>query len=158
GDLDLEVNGHIITLASNEIVEKKLPHVAVQEPTPTKPGLIAQGVQPKQKGSPFQSTQLLAYDISYWIKRGPNVIVAAVRNDKSPAMFLADGMMINSDHTVSRFSTNSSWHIGEHPEASETANTRHVVQVGKDGIAPWGYLPQELARPLSFSGFATMIN
>src|SRR5262249_25534915 len=87
-----------------------------------------------------------------------NVIVAAVRNDKSPAMFLADGMMINSDHTVSRFSTNSSWHIGEHPEASETANTRHVVQVGKDGIAPWGYLPQELARPLSFSGFATMIN
>ena len=160
GDLDLEVNGHIITLSSTEIVEKRLPHLAVQEPTPAnpKPGQIAQGIQPKQKGSPFQSTQLLAYDISYWIKRGPNVIVAAVRNEKSPAMFLADGMMVNSDHTVSRFSTNSSWRIGEHPEATETANTRHVVQVGKDGIAPWGYLPQELARPLSFSGFATIFN
>src|SRR5205085_911494 len=82
----------------------------------------------------------------------------AVRNDKTPAMFLADGMMIKPDGTVSRFSTNSSWRIGEHPQAAETDGTSHVIQVGKDGIAPWGYLPQEVARPLSFSGFATMMN
>lgn len=160
GDLDLEVNGHIIALASNEVTSKRLPHVAIEEPTPTssKSGLLAQGAQPKQKGSPFQSTQLLAYDISYWIKRGPNVIVASVRNEKTPASFLADGIMIESDRAVSHFSTNSSWRIGERPEATETPTTHHVVQIGKDGIAPWGYLPQEVARPLTFSGFATMIN
>lgn len=160
GELDLEVNGHIITLASNETAAKRLPNVAIPEPTPVnaKPGMVAQGIQPKQKGSPFQATELTAYDISYWIKRGPNIIVAAVRNEKSPAMLFADGILLKSDGTVSRFSTNSTWRIGEHPENAETTSARHVTQVGKDGIAPWGYLPQEVARPLNFSGFATFIN
>jgi hypothetical protein len=161
GDLDLEVNGHIVTLASIDTGgAKKLPRLPIPEPTPenTKPGLVAQGIKPKEKGSPFQPTELSAYDISYWIKRGPNVIVAAVRNDKNPAAFLADGITVKADGTVSRFSTNQAWRIGEHPEETKTANARHVVELGKDGIAPWGYLPQEIARPLSRSGFATLVN
>ena len=30
------------------------------------------------------------------------------------------------------------------------------MQIGPDGIAPWGYLPQEMARPLDHSGFASL--
>ena len=33
---------------------------------------------------------------------------------------------------------------------------QHAIQIGPDGVAPWGYLPQELARPLDHSGFATL--
>src|SRR5947208_10537604 len=45
----------------------------------------------------LQKPTLDAYDISYWIKKGPNKIVAAVRNDQGPARFLATGFMVPKD-------------------------------------------------------------
>src|SRR6266513_1734414 len=41
----------------------------------------------------LQKPTLEAYDISYWIKKGPNTIVATVRNEQGPASFLASGFM-----------------------------------------------------------------
>jgi len=161
GDLDLAVNGHIVTLATpTSAGAKKLPHIAVTAPTPSaeKPGLVAQGLQPKEKGSPFEPTQLSAYDISYWIRRGPNTIVASVRNENAPAAFFADGFLVKSDGSLSRFATNSQWRIGEHPDRPDTVNSQTAIQIGKNGIAPWGYLPQEVGRPLVQSGFATFLN
>ncbi len=163
GDLDLEVNGHIIAAAVTATAgTKRLPHLAASEPALAYPKSVKRAQQgdlaAKEKGSPIQPPELSAYDISHWIKPGQNEIVAAVRNERSPAAFLADGFMVNPDGTVSRFSTNSSWRIGEHPEEAETVISQHAVQLGKDGVAPWGYLTQELARPLDLSGFATVIN
>jgi hypothetical protein len=163
GDLDLAVNGHIITLATTAASGgKKLPHLATMEDevespvSRTRPGREAQqGTGPlKQKGSPFQTTTLSAYDISYWVRRGPNEIVAAVRNDHVPAMLLADGFVMKADGNPSRFSTNSAWVIGNQPTAPGGAQP-HAIQVGSEGMAPYGYLPQESARTLDRSGFAT---
>ena len=160
GDLDLSVNGHIIT-ASTEIPVggKKLPHLATAEPTPREVNKAGGVINPTQssspqKGNPFQTETLAAYDISYWIEKGQNVIVAAVRSEHIPASFLANGYLVNKDNSISRFASNSAWRVGDRPGANSSAVQR-TVQTGPDGVAPWGYLPQELARPLDRSGFAT---
>jgi hypothetical protein len=162
GDLDLAVNGHLITTASTAISgAKKLPHLANTESAsaPTaKPGRLAKatGAAAKEKGSPFETTTLNAYDISYWIKRGRNVIVATVRSEHVPAALFAEGFLVSKDGTVSRFSTNSRWQVGDQADARGIPTAQHAVEIGKNGMAPWGYLPQEFARPLDRSGFATL--
>ena len=161
GDLDLAVNGHIITVASTAVSgAKKLPHLPNTEvgSAPTgKPGRSAMASgEAKESGSPFETITLDAYDISYWIKRGTNVIVAAVRSEQVPAALFAEGFLVSKDGSVSRFSTNSGWQVGDQVGGRETAAPQHPVEIGKDGIAPWGYLPQEFARPLDRSGFATL--
>jgi Dolichyl-phosphate-mannose-protein mannosyltransferase len=162
GDLDLVVNGHIITAASSAATGgKKLPHLATAEATPTQTNDLgkmvnAAGAAPKVKGSPFVSALLEAYDISYWIKRGPNVIIATVRNDQIPASLFLNGFLVKNDGDVTRFATTSSWHLGDQPEAKQGTAKQRLIEIGKDGVAPWGYLPQELARPQDRSGFATL--
>jgi hypothetical protein len=164
GDLDLAVNGHIITWASTAITGgKKLPHLAMPETTPrnpTKLGKLALEASqpPKQKGSPFQPTSLDAYDISYWMKDGPNEIVAAVRSDHVPATFYADGFIRKRDGSVSQFSSNSGWQAGtDRSGVSASSKQQHAIQMGKNGLAPWGYLPMEVARPLERSGLANLL-
>lgn len=160
GDLDLAVNGHLITVATSAVTGgKKLPHLAAIESTPApnaKFGKLSQGATPKPKGSPFQALSLSAYDISYWINSGVNVIVATVRSDHVPATLFANGFVVQKDGSVNRFSTNSSWRIGDEPQAKTSTAEQRVLQVGKDGMAPWGYLPQELARPVDLAGFASL--
>jgi hypothetical protein len=160
GDLDLSVNGHIIT-ASTEIPVggKKLPHDATAEPTPREVTKAGDVINPTlsssaQKGNPFQTETLAAYDISYWIEKGQNVIVAAVRSQHVPASFFANGYLVNKNNSISRFASNGAWRVGDRPGANSSAVQR-TVQIGPDGVAPWGYLPQELARPLDRLGFAT---
>src|SRR5881394_3237499 len=50
-----------------------------------------------------QKPTLDAYDISYWIKKGPNTIVATVRNTQGPARFLASGFMVRKDGNIQQF-------------------------------------------------------
>jgi dolichyl-phosphate-mannose-protein mannosyltransferase len=160
GDLDLEVNGHIITVASTAVSGgKKLPHLAAA-PTPTPSSKLGREMQesfqpPKEKGPPFQPTELAAYDISYWIRRGSNQIVTAVRSEHLPASLFVEGFMVKSGRDVSRFSSNSRWVVGDGAGTAKGA-AQNPVEMGKNGIAPWGYLPQELARALDRSGFATV--
>lgn len=161
GDLDLAINGHIITLASSAAGGgKKLPHLPTTEASPAeteKLGQVAQAreVAPKPKGSPFESVELAAYDVSYWIKRGQNVIVAAVRSEHIPASLFVNGFIVKRDG-IERFATNGAWRVGDQPDLEQNAAQPRVIQIGKDGVAPWGYLNQEMARPLDHSGFATL--
>ena len=104
-----------------------------------------------KKTSPLvEPAVLFAYDISPWIKEGPNLIVAAVRTDRVPAAFFANGFVVRDDGTIARFETSSAWNMGD-----RATGDQHPVEFGKDGTAPWGYLSQELARPLDRSDFAT---
>lgn len=162
GDLDLVVNGHIITAATSAVATaKKLPHLPSAQATPAETSprgnmVNPAGVTPKVKGSPFLSTLLEAYDISYWIKRGPNVIVATVRSDQIPASLFLNGFLVKNDGGVTRFATTSNWHLGDQPDAKQGKAAQHPIEIGKDGVAPWGYLPQELARPQDRSGFVAL--
>lgn len=161
GDLDLSINGHVITLASSAAKGgKKLPHLATTEATPAevnKPGQAAKAdaAPPKPKGSPFESVELSAYDVSYWIERGQNVIVAAVRCDHIPASLFVNGFIVKGDK-IDRFSTSAAWRVGDQPDSEQGAAQQRAIQLGPDGVAPWGYLFQEFARPLDHSGFASL--
>ncbi len=161
GDLDLAVNGHIVIAASTAASGgKKLPHLAEAEPTPAQalsPARVEKQMSKPAKtaGSPFQPAILSAYDISYWMRRGPNTIVATVRSDHSPAAFFADGFVGGSGDKLMRFSSNSHWMLGDESASAGNKTQAHPVQLGKSGIAPWGYLPQENARTLDHSGFAS---
>ena len=163
GDLDLVVNGHIITPATSAVTTgRKLPHVATAATTPAQTNSLGNivnpaGVTEKVKGSPFLSAILEAYDISYWIKRGPNVIIATVRSDQIPASLFLNGFLVKNDGGVTRFATTSNWHLGDQPDAKQGTAKQHPIEIGKDGLAPWGYLPQELARPQDRSGFASLL-
>ncbi len=135
GDLDLAVNEHIITLASSAIKgAKKLPHLSSTEEDQSqgeKPGRIAkEGVVPaKEKGSPFQSVELSAYDVSNWIKRGQNVIIATVRSEHIPASLYINGFIVEGSK-VERFSTNASWRVGDQPNLEPGAAHQRAVQIG----------------------------
>ena len=45
----------------------------------------------------FEPAVLFAYDISQWIKKGPNAIVAAVRTEHLPATLFANGFLVRED-------------------------------------------------------------
>ena len=193
GDVDLLVNGHLITPAIPFSSQgKQLPHLAVptaspsQSPEETQPGVSANAIEAPTKTTPaaspsekpeatqqglsgegseapsktttalFEPAILSAYDISYWIKKGQNTIVATVRADHIPACLFANGFLVRKDGTAARFETNSAWRMGDQSAANQPAQSQRPIEFGKDGSAPWGYLKQELARPPDHSGFATL--
>src|SRR5438067_189023 len=90
-----------------------------------------------------------AYDISYWIKKGSNTIVAAARNEQGPASFLASGFMVRRDRSTRGFETNADWRVGN----QQNAQKQSVVEIGGNGSAPWGYLTQELGNLVNVSDF-----
>ena len=193
GDVDLLVNGHVVTPAiPSSATGKALPHLAAPSSSPTqgpeetqpsaggnatettpkpassaspseKPQETEPGVSPQ--GSPaagntkaplFEPAILSAYDISYWIKKGPNAIVATVRTEHLPATLFATGFLIREDGTTSRFETSSAWQIGDQSAGNRPLLSQRPIELGKDGLAPWGYLKQDLARPVDHSDFATI--
>ena len=94
-----------------------------------------------------------AYDISYWIKKGSNTIVAAVRNSQGPASFLASGFMVRKDGSTQEFETNADWRVGN----QQNAHKQSVVEIGGNGSAPWGYLTQELGNRVNISDFDSVV-
>jgi Dolichyl-phosphate-mannose-protein mannosyltransferase len=96
-----------------------------------------------------QKPTLDAYDISYWIKKGPNTIVATVRNTQGPARFLASGFIVRKDGSIQQFETNSDWRVGD----QQGAQKQRAVETGSNGSAPWGYLTQQLHSPVNLSDF-----
>ncbi|PYK24371.1 MAG: hypothetical protein DME59_13925 [Verrucomicrobia bacterium] len=193
GNVDLLVNGHVVTPAiPSSATGKALPHLAApsaspsQSPEETQPGASATAIGSLAKASPtasptqnpdetqptigsqgsqapgkrttplFEPAILSAYDISYWIKKGPNTIVAAVRTEHVPATFFADGFLVREDGNIARFETSSAWRIGDQSAGNRPAQSQPPIEFGKDGTAPWGYLKQDLARPIDHSDFATL--
>jgi 4-amino-4-deoxy-L-arabinose transferase-like glycosyltransferase len=97
----------------------------------------------------LQKPTLEAYDISYWIKKGPNTIVAAVRNEQGSASFLASGFMVRKNGTIQQFETNSDWQVRE----QQSVQAHGAVETGINGSAPWGCLTQRLGKPANLSDF-----
>jgi hypothetical protein len=124
----------------------------------TQPGVSAKGSEAPAKTTTalFEPAVLSAYDISYWIRKGPNAIVAAVRSDHRPACLFTSGFLVRKDGSTARFETNSGWRIGDQPTGNQAAQSQRTIEFGKDGSAPWGYLKQDLARSIDRSGFATL--
>src|SRR5229473_6228279 len=75
-----------------------------------------------------QKPDFEAYDISYWVKRGSNTIVAAVRNDQGPASFLASGFMVRRNGSIQQFETNSDWQA----VSQQSAQNQHAVETGNN--------------------------
>src|SRR5437773_3149583 len=128
------------------------------KPEEIQPGVRSEGSEApgKTTTAPFEPAGLYAYDISYWIKKGPNTIVATVRADYPPACLFANGFLVRKDGTTVRFETNSAWQIGDHSAGNQPAKSQRPIEFGKDGSAPWGYLKQYLAKPVDHSDFATL--
>jgi Dolichyl-phosphate-mannose-protein mannosyltransferase len=167
GDVDLLVNGHVVTSATpSPVGGRQLPHLpppiaesmSEREKTVTVGSATSTGSSPKAIASPFQPADLLAYDISHWIKEGPNAIVAAVRADHPPASLLASGFLVRDNGKIARFETDSHWRIGDQTAGRQLTRSQRAIELGKDGLAPWGYLPQDMARPIDHSSFATLAN
>jgi 4-amino-4-deoxy-L-arabinose transferase-like glycosyltransferase len=193
GDVDLLVNGHLITRAISPLARgKQLPHLAVptgspsqssgetqpsagtnateapaktsptaspsQKPDETQPAVGAEDSQaPAKATTPLvEPPVLFAYDISQWIKKGPNAIVAAVRTKHLPATLFANGFLVRGDGSTTRFETSSAWRMGGQSAGNQSPDGQHPVEFGKDGAAPWGYLKQDLARPVDHSDFVTL--
>lgn len=204
GDVDLLVNGHLITPAIPSSGQgKALPHLAAPAASPSESLEAAQsaggtkttdesqpntttkatessakpasGASPTEKSDQTQTdiggkgseasrktttvvsepAILSAYDISYWMKKGPNTIVATVRTDHVPASLFANGFVVRADGTTARFETSSAWRIGDQFTSRQAAQSQNAIEFGKDGTAPWGYLKQDLARPVDHSDFRT---
>ena len=51
----------------------------------------------------------------------------------------------------------SAWRIGDQSAGNQPAQSQRPIELGKDGLAPWGYLSQDLARRLNQSDFATLV-
>ena len=90
-----------------------------------------------------------AYDISYWIKKGPNTIIAAVRNDEGPASFLASGFIVRKNGSLADFESNADWRTRDHQNGQE----ERAVETGSNGTAPWGYLKQKPGNVTNLSDF-----
>ncbi len=191
GDVDLLVNGHLVTPAiPSSSSGRALPHLAAPSSSPSlspeetqsgasaneAPAKTTSAASPAQKpeetqaavsgqASPargktstplFEPPVLLAYDISYWIKKGQNTIVAAIRTEHGPATLFANGFLVRDDGSIEQFETNSAWRIGVQLAGNQPARTERPIELGKDGLAPWGYLKQDLASPIDHSDFATL--
>ena len=97
----------------------------------------------------LQKPTLEAYDISYWIKKGSNTIVAAVRNEQGPASFLASGFIVRKNGSIQQFETDSHWQVLN----QQSAENRGAVETGSNGSSPWGYLTQRLGKQANLSDF-----
>src|SRR5439155_9607470 len=75
-------------------------------PTPGRSESISESM-----ATSIEKPTLDAYDISYWIKKGANTIVAAVRDYQGPASFLASGFMVRRDGSIQQFETDWHWQV-----------------------------------------------
>ena len=101
----------------------------------------------------LEKPTLDAYDISYWIKKGSNTIVAAVRDYQGPPSFLASGFIVRRDGSTIGFETNADWQVGD----QQGVQKQRAVEAGRNGSAPWGYLTQRLGKPPNLSDFDAVV-
>jgi hypothetical protein len=116
-------------------------------PTPTPSESVVESMETSS-----EEPTLDAYDISYWIKKGPNTIIAAVRNNQGPASFLASGFMVRKDGSIAGFESNADWRVGNRQNDQE----QRAVETGNNGTAPWGYLTLKQGNTANLSDFDTV--
>jgi hypothetical protein len=112
--------------------------------SPELAGLLQQEAASVQSQLPLQAPAtisvptLLAYDVSRWMRAGDNEIVVRVRADDTPALLLADFSTALRVNGGQRVVTDRTWRSlpGKEP----------ARELGPDGSAPWGWLPQAPAQ------------
>lgn len=162
GELDLLINGHLLTSALDYANNgARLPHLPADEkesPAPknnsrTRGGEQSSAKPTKDTGGNFEKATLEAFDISYWVKSGTNSITATVRADHRPAALFVSGFLVNRDRTLRNIQSDSSWQVTD--GAGAPGPSTQAVEYGDSGAAPWGYLPQEMGKPVDRAGFVT---
>ncbi len=163
GDFDLVVNGQLITSPEGSSSGgKRLPQLPLEQEETSSDNSLSRGSKhavmrtPKTAKSPFDNATLNIFDLSYWIRDGQNSIIASVRADHRPASLLVSGFFVTGDGNVRRFESNSDWRAKDRI-SNNTSQELHAVEIGENGSAPWGYLPQEMAKPVDRTGFASFI-
>ena len=99
-----------------------------RRPDETKPEVGDEDSQgkPKTTSALVEPPVLFAYDISHWIKKGPNAIVVAVRTERLPATLFANGFLVRNDGSTARFETSSAWSMGD--QAAGQSAPRRIRQ------------------------------
>lgn len=155
GDLDLMINGKLVTsLPVAALNPKQIPQLI--HSTVVTPKSSSQEPSSDVSTASVTASEPLnfqAYDISRWIRRGPNTIVAAVRSNLHPASFLADGFTIRKSGEVQRFGTDSTWQTLDIPSPADNSKTQRAIEAGRNGSAPWGYLRQGLIKEPRLTDF-----
>jgi hypothetical protein len=150
GELDLLVNGKLVTssptapLKSKDVTRLPPPKFIAPRNADQEPFSEASTAS----ATPEEDAVLRTYDISRWIRRGSNVIIAAVRSNLEPASFIAEGFILRQNGNVRRFQTDSTWKLLSVSSGSDTPRLEKVVQAGSNGDPPWGYLREgKIKRP-----------
>ncbi|PZR76157.1 MAG: hypothetical protein DLM52_06490, partial [Chthoniobacterales bacterium] len=104
----------------------------------------------------IEPLSLEAYDISPWIIRGDNSIVAAVRSSQNPAMFIAEGFTVLKNGNIQQLQTNSTWQILRVKSGGQNAESEHSIEAGDNGSAPWGYLREGVVKQPKLTDFDTV--
>ena len=85
---------------------------------------------------------LLSYDVSRWLHPGANHITIRVRADNVPPLVLGDLSVLLRTGGEWHFATGRAWTVNKGVGGTEPAR-----ELGENGIAPWGHLPQAAALP-----------
>lgn len=163
GDLDLLVNGKLVTTASAvPLKDAQSPRILPSTVLPPKPSQEPPPSDASTASAPPVSTlappSLDAYDISRWIKKGSNQIIAAIRSDTYPAMFLAEGFLVGKGGNPVRFQTDSSkWRVLGLSSKQQAAKSEEPVEAGNNGAAPWGYLRQGIVKQPNLTDFGDVV-
>ena len=174
GDLDLLVNGNLITASDLNSRSKDLAPIAPINADPiTGLDALSSGASdrlislPRSTPGPRPEASLPAigseraslqvFDISYWMKAGANDIVAIVRSARQPASFLASGFTLREQDAPELFATNSQWRVLEPQPGANSPQIEPATEATRNGAAPWGYLRQRPARPVERSDFDTIL-
>jgi hypothetical protein len=103
---------------------------------PLEQGNAMQEQLPLQVGTTVAAPALLSYDVSRWVRAGKNEIEVRVRADDTPAQLLADIATELGGGREVRAVTDKTWRM-------VPGGVMH--ELGGDGSAPWGWLPQSAA-------------
>ncbi|MBA3273240.1 MAG: glycosyltransferase family 39 protein [Chthoniobacterales bacterium] len=167
GDLDLLVNGNLITtrevLSSSSkrpapIASDDITGLDVLSSDPRYWSNLVPRLKPTEENAASPApTVLQVFDISSWIKKGRNDIVAIVRSARQPASFLANGFTLRQKNVPDSFATDSEWRVLEPQPGAATSRVENAVEASRNGEAPWGYLPQKPSRPIEGSDFNSVV-
>ena len=154
GAYDVFVNGNYV-IAQQTVQSTTLPFAqpSAGGPAPLPSGKLANlnlrdqtaanAALPLQVATQPAAPTLLAYDISRWLRTGTNRLLIRVRADNGPGLVLADASTLLPGGRDWRFTTGRNWQI----VPGKGGVRQPARELGANGLAPWGLLPQELALP-----------
>jgi len=159
GGYDVLINGRYV-IAQQGVARTVLPFSQETAGGPAalaSPGLAGLALQeaaaaeqqlPLQVAATVSVPTLQGYDVTRWMHAGENEIVVRVRADNTPALMLADLSTATRGGEL-RAVTDQTW--------TELPGGEEARELGADGAAPWGWLPQAPAQLLPQTPAADLV-